>query len=476
MVNVLEVPTEAEPFHENPPNPANTSIESTVFTLDPRQKYRALRPLGCKLALTKPDVTSPQTSSGQIHTQVSLSERQRSDHENKISSHFYQVPSDLSGMKGGGWSTSSGLFSGGSTLMTIFHRSRGTRSAGCSRGRQETHSQPNSGGEPSELVPKQPVPLERTMQKVHGKSSVPARHVSLAKPTDLMARTQALKPRFAATIGAKIGTEYYHAQDCQVLVKPEVPPKTSLGYDCQITPLCTSFEQRGFQCAGQLASSKVLVPFHEAHDASNSQTLDLLNDDFCQLLNGQGSRLPNSSNAVTGKASVTNRYVKQCSATEPPNDVFSTSLGYSLPSNGSSSPIDLSEVDLQLSSCDEHRRKLFNYEQHDDVTITDEENARTGPHGPTQAADNLPTAAARGELFSSGCFSEHNLRSFEQTSAMTAKLSQKTPYLSQYSASTLLNHNARANRILLWSGESKHHLTATEELVDDLGYLGEVIT
>ena len=473
---MLEVPTEAETLNESPPNAASSSIESAVFTLDPHQKYRALRPLGCKPALTKSDVTSPKSALEQIRTQVAPSEMQRSDHENKPFPHVYEVPSDLSGVKGEARPTSSSLLLKGSTLMTIFHRIRATRSAECSRGGQETLSPRNPGGEPSELVPRQPVSFERAMESAYGKSSVLAGHVSLATPTTLLARPQALKPRCVGSIGSKLGTESHHAHECRVPVNPEVPPNTPLRYEHQIMPLGTSFERRGLQCVDQLASPKVPVSFQEVQDASNSQTLDVLNDEICQLLDGQGFRLSNSSNVLTGKATSMNGYVKPCLPTEPPSEVFSTSPGYSLSSKGSSSPLDLSESDLPLSPCIGHRYNLSNYERnHDDITITDEQHARPGPHRPTQAAKFLPTAAAKGELFSSGCFSEHNLPPFEQASALTAKLSQKTPYPSRYSASTLLNRNAGTDRILGWNRESKHHLTATEELVDELGYLGEVI-
>ena len=493
MVNVLEVPTEAAALNESLPNAASSSIESTVFTLDPHQKYRALKPLGCKLALTKSDVTSHKSPSGQIRTQVAPSEMQRLAHENKPFPLFYQVPSDFSGVKDGGRPTSSGLLSRRSTLMTIFHRVRGTRSAGYSRGGQETHSPRNSGGESFGSVPGKPVSFERAMENATGKSSVPASHASSATPTTLLARPQALKPRCAESVGAKIGTESHQVQELRVPAGPKVSPNIPLRYDYQITPLGTSFEQGGLQCADQSASPKVSVQalshslrlagshqntlsFRESHDASNDQTLSLLNDEFCRLLDGQGSRLSNSSNARTGKASTKNGCLKQCSSTEPPNDAFSTSLGYRLSSNGSSSPLDLSELDLPLSPCVGHRYKLCNHERnHDDATINDEEHARAGPRGSTQVAAILPTAAAKSELFSSGCFSEHNLAPVEQASALTAKLSQKAPYTSRYSTSTFLNNNARTDRILVWRGESKHHLTATEELADDLGYLGEVI-
>ena len=471
---MLEVPTETEALNESLPNAASSSIDSTVFTLDPHQKYRALRPLSYKLALTKSDMTSPKSPSEQICTQVAPSEMHRSDHENMPFPRFYQVPSDLSGVKGVTRPTSSNLLSRGFTLMTIFHRIRGTRSAGYSRGGQETHSPQESGGELSELVPRKPVSLERAMES--GKSSVLAGHVSLATPTNLLARPQALKPRCAESIGVKKGKESHHAQERRVPTKTEVPPNTALRYDYRITPLGTSFEQQGLQHTDQSASLKVPDPFRDTQDATNSQTLDLLNDEFCQLLDAQGSRLSNPGTALTRKASSTNGYVKQCLSTELPNEVFSMSLGYSLSSNGSSSPRDLPESDLSLSPCVEHRYKVFNYERNpDDATITGEKHARPGPHGPIQAAKVLPIAAVRGESFSSGCFSEHNLPPVEQVSALTAKLSQKTPYASRDSSSTFLDHNARNDRILVWNGESKQHLTATEELADDLGYLGEVI-
>ena len=471
---MLEVPTETEALNESLPNAASSSIEPTVFTLDPHQKYRALRPLGCKLALTKSDVTSPKSPSGQICTQVAPSEMHRSDHENMPFPHIYQVPSDLSGVKGVSRPTSSNLLSRGFTLMTIYHRIRGTRSAGYSRGGQETHSPQESGGERSELVHGKSVSPERAMES--GKSSVIAGHVSLATPTNLLARSQALKPRCAESIGVKKGKESHHAQERRVPTKSEIPPNTALRYDYRITPLGTSFEQQGPQYADQSASLKFPDPFRDAQDTNNSETVDLLSDEFCQLLDAQSSRLSNSSNAQTRKASSTNGYAKQCLSTELPNDGFSMSLGYSLSSNESSSPRDLSESDLSLSPCVEHRYKLFNYERKpNDATITGEEYARPGPHGPKQAAKVLPIAAMRGEPFSSGRFSEHNLRPIEQVSALTAKLSQKTPYASQNSPSTFLNHNACTDRIVVWSGESKHHLTATEELADDLGYLGEVI-
>ena len=477
MVNVLEVPTEAVALNESLPNAASSSIESTVFTLDPHQKYRALKPSGCRLALTKSDVTSPKSPSGRIRTQVAPSEMQRSGHDNKPFPLFYQVPSDFSGAKDGGRPTSSGLLSRRSTLMTIFHRGRGTRSAGYSRGGQETHSPRNSGGESSGSVPGKSVSFERAMENATGKSSAPASHASSATPTILLARTQALKPRCAESVGVKIGTESHQAQELRVSAGPKVSPNIPLRYDCQITPLGTSFAQGGLQCAGQSASSKVSVPFRESQDASNSQTLSLLNDGFCRLLDDQGSRLSNSSNARTGKASTKNGCVRQCSSTEPRNDAFSTSLGYHLASSGSSSsPLGLSELDLPLTPRAGHRYKLCNHERnHDNATIYDEEHSRPGPRGSTQVAETLPTAAARSELFSSGCLSEHNLPPVEYASALTAKLSQKAPYTSRCSASTFLNHNARTDRILVWRGESKHHLTATEELADDLGYLGEVI-
>ncbi|CAF9928861.1 MAG: hypothetical protein HETSPECPRED_006958 [Heterodermia speciosa] len=469
MVNVLEVPTEAETLNETLLNAASSSIESTVFTLDPHQKYRALRPLGCKIALTKSDVTSPKSPSEQKRTQVASSEMQRSHDENKLFPHFYHVLSDLSGVKHGGRPISSGPLSNGSTLMTIFHRFRGTRSAGYVPSGQETHSPQNSGREPFELVPRKPLSLERAMESAYSKSAVPGSHVGL------VSRPQAPKPRCAESIGAKKGTESHHARERRVPAGSEVPPNGPLRSEYQITPLCTSFEQRGLQCADQLASPKVRIPSPEAQDASDSQILDLLDDKYCQVL-GQGSRLSNSSNALMGKASSTSGNVKQCSSTEPPNKGFPTSLGHSLSSNASSFPHDLSELDLPLSPCVEHRYQLFHYERnHDDATITDEEHARPGQQKPTQPVEILPTAAGRGEWLSSSCFSKHNLPPVKQASGLTTKLSHKAPYPSQYSASTLINSNARTDRILVWSGESKHHLTATEELADDLGYLGEVI-
>ena len=474
---MLEVPTEAEALNENLPNTGSSSIESTVFTLDPHQKYRPLRPLGCKLALTKSDVTSPKSPSGQISTQMlSPSEMQRPDPVNKPFRHFGKVPSDLSELKDGGRPTSSGLLPRESTMMNIFHRIRGTRSAEYSRGEHELHSPQDSGGVPSELIPSKPVSLEVAMESAYAKSSIPASHVSLTTPTTLLARPQAPKTRYAESIGAKLGTESHHAQECRVPVIPEVPQDAPLRYDYQITPLGTSFEQQGLQCAGQSPSPKVPVAFGEAQSASNSQSLDLLSDRFCQLLDGESSRPSTSSNALAGKPSSMDGNVKQCSSTDHLNDAFSTSLGYSLTSNGSSSTFDLSELDLLPSPCIEHRYKLFDYgRKHDDSTITDEEHARPSRYGPKEAAGNLPIASARGKLLTSGCFSEHSLPPLEQASALTAKLSQRTSYPSQYSASTLLSPSPRTDRILVWSGKSKHHLTATEELADELGYLGEVI-
>lgn len=359
--------------------------------------------------------------------------------------------------------TSSGVLKE-SALMAIFHRMRGIRSAEDPRGGREARSPVSSRGKLSKPVATEQRSFERVVKTADDAKAASASHGSFSIATSLLVRL--LSPK--TPIPASDNRSFDVAQWPRMPAKHEVPPNTPVGFSCQTTDslsagpqaqpnkrLASPGETPSVPMVRNVLTSQVFSPFD--HGISQS-----LHDQDC----GPSSRRMSDERGING-------HMRQPSSILSLDSVFSESLRHSSMHTGTLCPPGPSESDSPFRSfSDGPHRSLDHDLDHDDAVSSDADVSL--PDG--DEAGISPRSAVRDESFAQGCFADYKLSLAERASALTIELPQAAVSQPNLSASSLLHSDAHPDRVHVWSDETEHHFTAMEELVYDLGYLGDVIT
>lgn len=340
---------------------------------------------------------------------------------------------------------------------------RGIRSAEYPRDGREARSFVYSRGKLSKPVAEKQKSFKRAVRNTGDGKSASASHGSLSISTSLLARLLSPKP----PIPASDETGFDVAQRSPMPSKHEVPPNSPVRCSCQITDSLPAGSQLQLNTRSASPGATPSIPI--VSNASTSQLVSSFDNRISQSLHDQNCE--SSSERTSNERSI-NEHMRQPSSIVSFDRVFSESLENSSMHAGTLFPPCLSESDSAFRSFADGPHRSLDYDLDHDDAISSDADARV-PKG--DEARISRRNAARDESFPQDCFAGYDLPLAEQASAMKIKLPQATISQPDLSASSLLRSDAHPHRVQVWGDETEHHLTAMEELVYDLGYLGDAI-
>ena len=358
--------------------------------------------------------------------------------------------------------TSSGLVKE-SALMAVFHRMRGIRSAEYSRDGREARSFVYSRGKLSKPVATKQKSFERAVKNTRDAKSASASHGSLSTPTTLLARLLTPKP----PIPASDETRFDIPQRPPMPSKHGVPPNSPVGCSCRIADRLPAGSQ--LQPNKRSASPGATPAIAIVSNASTSQAVGSLDNRIAQSLHDQNYE---SSSEWTSNERGTNEHMRQPSSIVSFDRVFSESLEHSSMHAGPLLPPCFSGSDSASWPFAHGPHRSLDHDLDHDDAISSDVDVRAPKGGEARISRRI---AAQDESFPQDCLAGYNLPLAEQASAMKIKLPQATTSQPDLSASSLLRSAAHPHHVQVWGDETEHHFTALEELVYDLGYLGDAI-
>lgn len=340
---------------------------------------------------------------------------------------------------------------------------RGIRSAEYPRDGKEARSFVYSREKLSKPIAENKKPFERAVRNTGDGKSASASHGSSSIPASLLARLLPPKP----PIQPSDEKGFDVAQRPPMPLKHEVPPNSPAGCSCKITDSLPAGSR--LQLNKRSASSGATSSIPIVSSASTSQLVSSFDNRISPSLHGQNYE--SSSERTSNERSI-NEHMRPPSSTVTFDRVFSESLENRSVHAGTFFPRCLSESDSAFWSFADGPHRSLDYGLDHGDAINSVADVRV-PKG--NEARILGRNATQDESSLQDCFAGYNLPLAEQASAMKIKLPQATISQPDLLASSLLRSDAHPPRVQVWGDEAEHHFTAMEELVYDLGYLGDAI-
>ena len=457
-------------------NQSGESIDSIVFTLDPRDKY------------LPPGVRRAATTSAVEHRKTRLQRLKPLSSNEKKSSDAKQPPQLLD------FAHDVETFERQSSLRSAFQRMRRTRSAGSGLRKSDSWHRKlfsRSGSakrmlDDDETIPAVPK-LPTDFSTAKRSSDVNNAKVGLSDDMAIKRAMAAPKsppwddtPSFCRSDERVLDSRHNDQQDTHS--KPK---------DSYCTDLRTN---GGAQRPIKPIDSEEQTNFHEVHsdislDKKSDEITTLSQEYSDKLLLAGDSIEPTASSreeaaidtSTSKRTSTPSKHGSldfNCAYSEShlssymTEDNFSPGLGMgSLDHSRPASPLNLSEPLTPAAN-------EFNYQE---TLVRPPSRAPPPPPLPPPTSLPLPNceespASSFSRSFHSpySGFQGYSLPEVEQASALTIRKTPSTT-VSHHSDRSPHNNNGKQDFIQLWNDGSEHRMTALEDLVDDLGYLGELI-
>ena len=360
--------------------------------------------------------------------------------------------------------------------MAVFHRMRGTRSAEYRRKEDLTSSSLGSRGKWSSRVTRRPRTLEPSTKRVNNESLTPCGYVNSAAPMTPI-------DRLTVTISGKPPNAVSSEAGFDIMQQRLVPgilgasPNTPATGSNHTPTLDDSSEQRRLQLGESSTGPRLAPSSQPLSEGSGGKLVGAIDHGTTKLLDNLNPRPSSVSSRTTGSVSRSSQGIQQLQP-ELSDDVFSTSLRHSIIHNGPMSPPCLLEPGCSpCAGSDQQHRPCDHESDYEDTISTDDEHAFLGRQGQTNQANSSTETTARGESFPQGCFLGYSLPTTDHASSLVVKQPPRTTAQPRDTAHSLLDTAARPDNVRVLSDESENPLTLTaaEELLDDLGYLGEAV-
>lgn len=440
-------------------NESSGSINSAVFTLDPQHRYLTPRPPTRKPVLLDDCTSARKDISVQVCAQLLGMVRFGANRANTSSQEPPQAVPTSSGDTSKGRMRLPNLSLRQSSLMAVFHRMRGTKSAEYRRDSNTANSllyYAKAPGSTSRILN----PFERSTKSADDGRSTSSRTTSRAKvlARDSSPAMQIFQPKVFPNSSA-----YTTKPDPMPAKLNVAPPNTPIrskhkkseswvsspSQDEAIRPSTPSNIPRSGIVPSELWSpcdSRVYRPSDKRKSKVSTES-----DPHTRSLRNTATTLP-----------IAGGYTRRSSLDEFRDGIHSPSLGVITDRSDASSPCYLSEPDSPLSPDLDLQQLSIK-----DGSIT---------HSAHEDYDCPPwhtRAMAGGKPSPQPFFAGYSLPQSEHASTLTIKQPQLNPFQS-LDSNPFHNSNDEHN-IQVLDSPPTFRTTALEELVDDLGYLGQAI-
>ena len=410
-VNLLEVPVEVD-NRVSRTNASSSCAASDVFTLDPHHKYRALKPTYHETTPADGGLADRPFPVTTDHPRSSGSMESLAANKNK------RCQGILLGVPRSSWKTgierlhSSVRAFRKSSVISVFHRMRGTKSAEYQRGGKGTVSHVTvKGGRTPYTGKRATQSANSTSSPIYSKGLPATSTASTTQP-----RTELMQPFHGPAIVAAADSKRMQCMPAKFDVPPNTPARRRI----------------------------------------------------C----GNGDTARNSLQLPLGT------HAGQPSIDEPTDEHIPPSLGPSTVRSGSLSPCCTSEPQSPIwPNFDQLHRLSGKEPETSDVFLMD---------GPGYLCENLTSQpmniqssskdTAKRESIAQACFLGYNIPLNKQQSFSTLESQQLDISEADESEFLSYNHHLHNARVEAWNNGITHQMTALEELVNDLGYLGKAIT
>ena len=458
------MPTDAATLKRVRPKESSSSINSTVFTLDPKHKYLTPRPLTCKPVLTDDCASARKDISVQVCAQLLGMVRYGANRANKSSQELPQAVSTPLGEANKERTRTPGLSFRQSSLMAVFHRMRGTKSAEYRRESNTANSFLHRG--------KVPGSTSATLKKSKRSTKSADDLRSTSHNTPSRATTAAVLGRNPLPPGQIMSQKVL--PDSYVYTTQPTPTPAKLNMAPPNTPIPSEYERSGSgMCSpsqaeatrpsfsSSIPESDIVPSDSRIHQTSNERKPSISTESD-----------PHTRNPETMEQTlpIAGEYTRHSSLDELRDGIYSPGLRVNSIRSGSSSPCHLSEPESPLSpDLDQHQIPIK------DGSFTDgtPEDHDTPWHMRTMAGGRYDDTRPLDKPSPQPFFAGYSLPQSEHASALTIKQPQLNPF-QNYNSNPFHNSNDR-NGIEIKDSSPTLRMTALEELVEDLGYMGQAI-
>lgn len=463
------MPTEGTNTKGIRPNESSGSLESAVFTLDPQHKYLTPRPSARKTEAPDKYPSARKVTSGRAYAQIFDLAKYKSERPKESSRELSPAlsPSPMAASRDRSNSFSHGFRH--SSLLAVFHRLRGTKSAEHERDRKDVNLVPETG-EVSSSIAGIPALLKR-VTKSAGNVGFKRNHCfSSATATALPTRNIMLAtPKHAHESESHSNSAQLHQTSGNIKVPPNAPEGRS-------------YEPVGCRISGSHGEGDVVYSTPSTNPGRYSSPREFMRPLESPIGQPRDKRSPQVRNErhphspivsnQAGNPSISDECTRQSSLDEFIDGIRSLSLGLLTSRSGSLSPCYLPEAQSPLWPD-------FDQQHNKPVTPTTPP-SHEGQDWPswstaTLAARASSETASSDKSFSQAYLSSYNLPQSEEASVSTIKMPQANPFQTILNPTILSNH-IHQDDSQGWDNTSRYHMTALEELVVDLGYLGQAIT
>lgn len=493
MVNVLDVPIQGKVLYGGSRNISSSSLDSTVFTLDPKDKYL---PPGVRRASTTTAV-HPHKTRLPATTRTTV----REPHDGSIETEIVRPASKTS--------QDAVVLERQRSLLSIFHRMRQTKSAGSST--ESTPVWPRKGfsqaGQPAKQdmsgpIPQVTKPPDRAtsllLTKTEEGLEMPIRRPSTGGATDQAPRTLMVNLTGTNTKGRRLRQLPFSGHSQSALPQER---EEGLEYDHPTSSFRnskTSFLSSHSTPLDQLRDnlSHFTPTLHEkGHGMVPSDHLGRLNlaSDAEETLTHRTKLLLDEQSRIANASLSTESFGPPGLDFQPHKDGYAESFAsYATSANFSPYPASNTTQSGPTSSCHLSQPEtpvMSEFEGELLLPLRDSESLpRLGKNiscdhdllltRPSSGAapPRLPRPQGSNTQNSSGGFQGYSPPDPDHASLVTIrKLPSITLQKTTDRASPFAQQSSKQDLVRSWNDGSQHRVTALGELVDDLGYLGRVI-
>ena len=449
-------------------NESSCSINSAVFTLDPQHKYLTPRPPTPKPVLTDDCATARKEISAQVCAQLLGMARYSANRANKSLQELPQAVPIPSGEASKEPRRVPSLAFRQSSLMAVFHRLRGTKSAEYRRESNTANSFQHHGKGPASMR-KFLKPFERSTKSADGgrsTSKITSSHAKLLARDNLLALPSSRHTVFPSLYA-------YPTKPDLIPGKLNVAPPN--------TPLPSKSKRSEFGASSSSQAEEIQSNTPKRNPGSGivpSESWNLYDNQTCQPPDERKPKVSTGSDPYTRSSRAKERtlniaeaYTRQSSLDELRDGAHSPGLGVMTVRSGSSSPRCLSEPGSPFSPDLDHQQISIK-----DGSVADgafEDHDCPAWHTHALADRRYDNTRSLDRPSPQPFFAGYSLPQPEHSSALTIKQPQLNPFRNLNSNPFHNGHGEHNIQVL--DSSPPFRMTALEELVDDLGYLGQAI-
>ena len=468
-------------------NGSSTSIDSVlVFTLDPKDKYL---PPGVRRAATTSAIQQRRANfavTPKPKHRALTSEPDRED----------IVPR-----------TGQSTLERQHSLLSVFHKLRQTRSAGSNPksglawSRKLFSRSGSRGGQPgtSEEIPEVPkLPSQLPSRAVTGSVDAfnsPIQRLDTLPPMPSRDAPVPIVDRVESTSRLSPQINAIHGQSQQDLENPKGQEDGNLSAvsvlrlpNASSTRTYALFEKLSEQltrCAESTIIAKSGVAGHERHDRSGIEknvqiaAKDSMLEESTSAAHATSSlgsiKCPNMSEHL---CPTIHNYAESTTSSYAASDNQSPYFDSNTTHSNPMSPLHLSQPETPVMSefGDDHFSIWRNSTSLAQLAISDSHDLDQSPPRPPSRAAPPPPASKPSTAYSVlGGFQGYTIPDSDNTSVLTLRKLPSTTFKPADTTSTFSQQSNKKELVESWNDGSEHRMSALSELVEDLGYLGNVI-